>query len=149
MGFPRILLADDHHELLEKVAHLLESEFEILATVENGQRLLKAALELDPDLIVLDISMPVLNGIEAARRLKESHSRAKVIFLTVHEDAAFVTAAAVAGALGYVLKHRLISDLIPAVREVLLGHVFASPADQHAVTPLFLRGQSSYICLFR
>lgn len=128
MGFPRILLADDHHEMLEKVAHLLQGEFEILVTVEDGQRLLEVARDLNPDLIVLDICMPVLNGIEAAWRLKESVSRAKVIFLTVHEDAAFVAAAVSAGARGYVLKHRLLSDLIPAIHEVLLGHVFASPS---------------------
>lgn len=93
MGLPRILLADDHHELLRKVAHLLESEVEILATAEDGQRLLKAAAELDPDLIVLDISMPVINGLDTVWHLKASPSRAKVIFLTVHEDAAFVTVA--------------------------------------------------------
>jgi DNA-binding NarL/FixJ family response regulator len=126
MGIPRILLADDHHEMLEKVAHLLEGEFEVLASVENGRRLVETALNLDPDLIVRDISMPVLNGIAAACHLKDSAPRAKVIFLTVHEDPAFVTAAFSAGALGYVLKHRLVADLIPAIREVLHGHVFAS-----------------------
>jgi DNA-binding NarL/FixJ family response regulator len=126
MGLPRILLADDNHDMLEKIVQLLEGEFEVLAAVENGRRLVEAALNLDPDLIVMDISMPVLNGIAAACHLKESASRAKVIFLTVHEDPAFVTAAVSAGALGYVLKHRLLADLIPAIREVLQGHVFAS-----------------------
>jgi DNA-binding NarL/FixJ family response regulator len=127
MGLSRILLADDHPEMLEKVAQLLEDDFEVVAAVENGERLIETAINLDPDLIVLDISMPVLNGIEAACRLKESASRAKVIFLTMHEDPDFVTAAFSAGALGYVLKARLVTDLIPAIREVLQGHVFASP----------------------
>ena len=127
MGLPRILLADDHPEMLKKVAQLLEGDFEVVAAVENGERLIEAAINLDPDLIVLDISMPVLNGIEAACRLKESASRAKVIFLTMHEDPGFVTAAFSAGALAYVLKARLVTDLIPAIREVLQGHVFASP----------------------
>ena len=127
MDLVRILLADDHHEILRRVANLLEDKFVILATVETGRRLNEAALNLDPDLIVLDISMPVISGIETARHLKESASRAKIIFLTVHEDAAFMTAAVSAGALGYVLKHRLFTDLIPAIHEVLQGHVFASP----------------------
>lgn len=127
MGRPRILLADDHHQILEKIARLLEGEFEVVAAVENGERLIEAALRLDPDLIVLDISMPIVNGIMAASCLRESASRAKVIFLTVHEDPAFVAAAVSSGALGYVLKHRVSIDLIPAIREVLQGHAFASP----------------------
>jgi DNA-binding NarL/FixJ family response regulator len=126
MGLPRILLADDHHEMLEKVVYLLQGEFEILAAVGNGKRLIEAALRLDPDLIVTDISMPVLSGIEAVRSLKKSASRAKVIFLTVHEDPAFVAVALSAGAQGYVLKNRIFVDLIPAIRKVLQGHVFAS-----------------------
>jgi DNA-binding NarL/FixJ family response regulator len=127
MGFPRVLLADDYPKMLEQVAQLLEGKSEIVGTVENGEQLIEAAFNLDPDLIVLDISMPVLNGIEAAHQLKNSGSRAKVIFLTMHEDDAFVTAAVLAGALGYVLKRRISIDLIPAIREVLQGHVFTSP----------------------
>jgi DNA-binding NarL/FixJ family response regulator len=126
MGLPRILLADDHYEMREKVAQLLEGGFEIQAAVENGRQLIEAALSLDPDLIVMDISMPVLNGIAAACYLKESASRAKVIFLTVYEDPAFVVAAISAGAQGYVLKNRIFVDLIPAIRKVLRGHVFSS-----------------------
>jgi DNA-binding NarL/FixJ family response regulator len=127
MEVPRLLLADDHPKMLEQVAQLLQSEGEIVGAVENGEQLIRAALSLDPDLIVLDVSMPVINGIEAAHRLKTLGSRAKVIFLTMHQDDAFMTAAAVAGALGYVFKHRIASDLIPAVRRVLRGHPFASP----------------------
>jgi len=127
MGRPRILLADDHHEMIEKVTGLLDHEFEVVAAVKDGERLIEAAVNLDPDLIVLDISMPVVNGIEAACHLKESASRAKMVFLTVHEDPGFVTAAVSAGAAGYVLKPRVVLDLIPAIREVLQGHEFASP----------------------
>jgi DNA-binding NarL/FixJ family response regulator len=112
--------------MLEKVVYLLKGEFEIVGTVGNGRRLIEAALTLDPDLIVTDISMPVLDGIEAVCLLKKSASRAKVIFLTVHEDPAFVAAAISAGAQGYVLKNRIFVDLIPAIRKVLQGHVFAS-----------------------
>jgi DNA-binding NarL/FixJ family response regulator len=127
MGFPRVLLADDHPKMLEQVAQLLARESEIVGAVENGEQLIAAALSLDPDVIVLDISMPVLNGIEAARHLQKSCSRAKVIFLTMQEDDAFVAAAVLAGALGYVLKRRISIDLIPAIRQVLQGQVFVSP----------------------
>jgi CheY-like chemotaxis protein len=127
MRIPRVLLADDHPKMLEQIAQLLARESEIVGAVENGEQLIAAALSLDPDVIVLDISMPVLNGIEAARYLQKSRSRAKVIILTMQEDDAFVAAAVLAGALGYVLKRRISIDLIPAIRQVLQGQVFVSP----------------------
>ena len=127
MGIPRVLLADDHPKMLEQISQLLASESEIVGAVENGEQLIAAAVSLDPDVIVLDISMPVLNGIEAARHLQKSRSRAKVIILTMQEDDAFVAAAVLAGALGYVLKRRISIDLIPAIRQVLQGQVFVSP----------------------
>lgn len=128
MGRPkiRILLADDQQEMLEAVTRLLEDEFDIVAAVENGEDAIEAVENLNPDLLVLDISMPVLNGLEAASRLQSSASGTKVIFLTVHEDIDFVEAAFLAGALGYVLKGRLTIELIPAIREALQGHVFCS-----------------------
>src|SRR5882672_2828764 len=112
MGNPRIriLLADDQQEMREVVARLLEDEFDVIAAVANGERVIEAAVRLAPDLFVLDISMPVLNGIEAAACLKESGSRAKVIFLTVNEDPYIVEAAISVGARGYVLKQRLTTD---------------------------------------
>jgi CheY-like chemotaxis protein len=124
---PRVLLADDHSKMRDTVAQLLKSECEIVGSVENGKQLIDAAFNLDPDVIVLDISMPVLNGIEAARHLKKSGSRAKVIFLTMHADDELVAAAVQAGALGYVLKSRVVRDLLTAIREVRQGHTFASP----------------------
>jgi DNA-binding NarL/FixJ family response regulator len=127
MRLPRVLLADDHPKMLEHAARLLGGESEIVGAVENGEQLIEAARRLDPDLIVLDISMPSVNGIEAAHRLNESGSRAKIIFLTSHEDEVFVNAAILAGALGYVLKRRISIDLIIAVRKVLQGSLFASP----------------------
>ena len=90
--------------------------------------MIEAVARLDPDLLVLDISMPILSGIEAAYRLKGSGSRAKVIFLTVHGDPDYFEAAFCVGDLGYVLKPRLVVDLIPAIREVLKGHIFVSPS---------------------
>jgi DNA-binding NarL/FixJ family response regulator len=124
----RILLADDQQEMLEAVARLLEDEFDVIAAVTTGERVIEAALRLAPDLLVLDISMPVLNGIEAAACLKKSGSRAKVIFLTVNADPDIVEMALSIGALGYVLKPHLTADLIPAIRQVLQDRVFVSPA---------------------
>jgi len=99
----RIVLADDHVEMRERVRRHLEDEFEVLDSVENGAALLDSAERLKPDLCLLDISMPVLNGIETANRLKQNGSTAKIVFLTIHEDKDFVQAALKTGALGYVL----------------------------------------------
>lgn len=128
ISVPRILLADDQEEMRQKVAGLLESEFHVVGAVENGERVMEAVPSLTPDILVLDICMPVLNGIEAAARLKESGFPGKVIFLTVHEDADFFQAARSVGALGYVLKSSLTDDLLPAVRRALAGNTFVSPS---------------------
>jgi DNA-binding NarL/FixJ family response regulator len=114
--------------MLETVARLLEDEFDVVAAVANGERVIEAAVRLAPDLLVLDISMPVLNGIEAAACLKEYGSRAKVIFLTVNEDPYIVEAALSVGGLGYILKQHLATDLIPAIRQVLSARIFVSPS---------------------
>ena len=123
----RILLADDHAEMLKTVVCLLQSEFEVVGTVNDGQALLEAASKLRPDVVVLDISMPVMNGLEAADRLRKAGSRAKVVFLTVHEEPDFVHESRAKGVLGYVVKPRLTSDLIPAIKEALANHSFVSP----------------------
>lgn len=125
---PRVLLADDQEEMLRAVAKVLGDEFDVVAAVGDGKRALELAPSLAPDIFVLDICMPVLNGIEAALRLKECGLPAKVVFLTVHEDRDFVEAALSVGALGYVLKPSLVTDLIPAIRNALAGKVFISPA---------------------
>jgi DNA-binding NarL/FixJ family response regulator len=122
----RILLADDHGKMRDRVKRLLEREFEVVDSVENGLALLEAAAELEPDVCLLDISMPVLNGIETATRLKQSGSTAKIVFLTIHEDPDFVRAALKTGASGYVVKRRMVSDLRPAIREALAGRTFVS-----------------------
>ena len=131
----RILLADDHPRFPEMEQHLLESEFEIVGKVGNGQALLEEAVRLKPDVIVSDISMPILNGIEAADRLKESGSESRIVFLTVHSDADFVRRCLSTGAFGYVAKSRITTELIPAIREALEGHIFVSqhlPYHNHA-----------------
>ncbi len=123
-----VLLADDHEEVLAIVSRLLEPEFEVVKTVANGEAAIHEAANLGPDIMVLDISMPVLGGIEAARQLKAAGSRTKIVFLTVHQDPDYVRVALAAGALGYVVKYRLASDLLPALREALAGRSFVSPS---------------------
>jgi DNA-binding NarL/FixJ family response regulator len=126
LGRARILLADDHPDLLKAVERQLELEFEVVGKVLDGQRLLDEATRLKPDVIVSDISMPLLNGIEAADQLKESGCQSRIVFLTVHSDPDFVRECLAAGALGYVVKSRMIAELVPAIREALTGHIFIS-----------------------
>ena len=123
----RILLADDQPSICEAVASLLKATYEIVASVEDGQALIQAAMRMNPDIIVTDISMPVLNGIEAANILRDSGSRSRIIFLTVHQDLDFIKACFAAGALAYVSKPRMSTDLLSALQEALVGHSFVSP----------------------
>jgi len=132
VGNVRILLADDHPRILEMVASLLEPAFQIVGRVGNGQALIEAAAQLKPDAIVTDISMPVLNGIEAANQLKESGSTSKLVFLTVHTDPDFVRACFAAGALAFVCKPRMSIDLLPAIQQALAGRTFVSPTSSNA-----------------
>lgn len=122
-----ILLADDHPSFPKLVESLLKPAFDVLGIVFDGESILEAYTRLKPDIIVTDISMPVLSGIEAAVRLRKSGCTAKVIFLTVHADPDFVRAALSTGALGYVVKPRVATDLLAAIKEVLEGRVFISP----------------------
>jgi DNA-binding NarL/FixJ family response regulator len=122
----RILVAEDHELMRDTVVRLLKQDFDVVDAVANGKALLEAAVRLNPDVCVLDISMPLLNGIDAAMHLKHSHSSAKVIFLTIHNDSDSVSAAFRTGAEGYVFKTRMAADLVIAVREVLAGRKFLS-----------------------
>jgi len=123
----RLLLADDHTLLLEGIRLLLEPEYELVGSVEDGLALLAAAKTLKPDVILLDISMPLLNGIDAARRLRKIVPSARLIFVTMHADADFVLEAFRVGAMGYVLKRAAASELLTAIREVLKGNHYVSP----------------------
>lgn len=127
----RILLADDHPRFPEMEERLLEPEFEVIGKVGNGQALFEEALRLKPDIIVTDISMPVLNGIEAVDRLMGSGCESRFIFLTVHTDADFVRRCLLTGAFGYVVKSRIASELVPAIREALAGNIFISQRLPH------------------
>jgi DNA-binding NarL/FixJ family response regulator len=126
LGKVRILLADDHLDSLETIERHLEPEFEVVGKVLDGRLLLEEAMRLKPDVIVSDISMPLLNGMEAADQLKESGCQSRIVFLTVHSDPDFVRACFATGALGYVVKSRMMTELVPAIREALAGHIFIS-----------------------
>ena len=128
MERPRILLADDHAEFLAVVARLIEPEFEVIQTFDNGQSLVDSVKTLAPDLVLLDITMPGLSGIDAARQLQAAGSRPKVVFLTVNADPDYLRSALAAGALGYVVKDRLATDLVTALKEAVAGRRFISPS---------------------
>jgi DNA-binding NarL/FixJ family response regulator len=110
----------------DRVVRVLEKDFDLLDAVADGQALLEAASQLKPDLCLMDVSMPVLNGFETATRLRNSGSNAKIVFLSVHEDVDFVRAAFAVGASAYVVKRRLASDLLQAIRAALSGGTFTS-----------------------
>ena len=121
-----VLLADDHSIVIEGLRRVLEPTFTVVGAVPDGRALVDATEALKPDVVVADVSMPVLNGIETAIRLKQSGSTAKIVFLTIHEDLDFVQAALKTGASGYVIKRRMVSDLRLAIKEALAGRIFIS-----------------------
>lgn len=128
MSKTRVLLADDNTQVLEYVRDFLSADCcEVVGAVTDGQAAVSAAAQLLPDVIVLDLSMPVLNGIEAARRMLEAKPSTRVVFLTVEKDRDACRAALEAGACGYVLKTRLATDLIPAIGLAKDGRRFVSP----------------------
>jgi DNA-binding NarL/FixJ family response regulator len=127
MTNPRVLLADDHTLVLEGFKKLLEPRFDVVGTVGNGRELVEEAPKLDPEIILVDISMPLLNGIEAARQLKKTVPRSKIVFLSMHADPEYVTEAFKAGGCGYLLKRSAGSELIFALEEVLKGRYYVTP----------------------
>ena len=127
MKRPRVLLADDHRMIAEGLRSLIEPEFELVGIVEDGRALLDAVEQLRPDVVVTDISMPQMNGIEALRLLRKTNQHVKVIFLTMHPDVTYAVSAFEAGALGYVLKHSAPSELGVAIRSALRGKKYVTP----------------------
>lgn len=128
MKRPRVLLADDHQIILHALKGILESEFQVVDTAANGVELIEKAEALRPDILVVDVSMPLLGGIEAVKQLRKKLGDLKVVFLTMHSDLVFGAKAMEAGAKGYVLKHATPSELLLAVREAAQGRTFVSPA---------------------
>jgi DNA-binding NarL/FixJ family response regulator len=127
MKRPRVLLADDHKIVLNGLKSLLEAEFDLAGTAEDGRALVSAVQKLQPDVAVVDISMPLLNGIEAVRQIKKLDPHVKVVFLTMHPDVTYAIRAFEAGASGYVLKHSASSELLTAIREALKGRTYVTP----------------------
>jgi DNA-binding NarL/FixJ family response regulator len=127
MKKPRILLADDHKIVLEGLRGLLDLEFEIVGAVENGRTLVAEAQRLKPDVVVADISMPGLNGIDAARQMRKMDKRIKIVFLTMHSEASYAAGGFDAGASGFVLKHSAPQELITAIREAMQGRTYVTP----------------------
>lgn len=123
----RILIADDHAILAEGLRRVLEPEFEVVGLVSNGEDLVSAANQLSPDVIITDITMPVMSGIDAATQLRSQGSRSKLIFLTMHRDVAYARRAMEAGAVGYLLKHSVSSELTTAISVVLQGRTYMTP----------------------
>lgn len=142
MKKPTVILADDHTLVLEGFRRLLEAQCELLATVGDGQALLKAVAQQHPDIVILDISMPVMNGIEAARALKSQFPSVKLLFVTMHADPAYIRAAFQAGASGYILKQSLGDELTQALHAVLRGHTYVTPLIAKEVVDGMLNGNS-------
>jgi DNA-binding NarL/FixJ family response regulator len=126
----RVLIVDDNGEMLTDLRDELSAEFEIAGTAENGDQAVREIFRLDPDIVVLDITMPVMNGLQVASLLREKRPGTKILFLTIHEEPEYISAAFSAGACGYVTKRRLASDLRVAIREVYDGRNFLSPSLQ-------------------
>jgi len=124
---PRVLLADDHRMVAEALKSLLTAEFDLVGVVEDGRELVEAAGKLKPDVIVADVTMPHLNGIDALVQLRQGGDRVPVVFLTMHRDATFARRALDAGAAGFVLKHSAPAELVTAIRAALAGKTYLTP----------------------
>ena len=128
MSRARVLLADDHVLVAEALKVLLADEFDLVGAVTDGHEMVKAAMGLRPDVVVADITMPRLNGVDALAQLRQVLPDVRVVFLTMHHDVAYARRALEAGALGYVLKHSAPAELILAVKAALQGRTFITPA---------------------
>lgn len=139
MTRPRVLLADDHRLLRETFAQVLEPECEVVGAVADGRAVLTEAVRLQPDIVVLDIAMPLLNGLDAARQLRQIMPEAKVIFLTMNEDPDIAAEAFRVGASGFLLKNSAASELLQAIREVARGRSYITPLATQGLVDNLLR----------
>ena len=124
---PRVLLADDHSLVLEGFRRILDAQCELVGMVEDGRALIEAAERAQPDIVILDVSMPLLNGIDAATELKKRQPSIKIIFVTMHADVDYVRSAFEAGASGYLLKRSAVDELEQAIKVVWGGHTYVTP----------------------
>ncbi len=141
MRRPRVLLADDHEIFLDGLERLLLDDYEIVGKVGDGRALVEAALELRPEVIVVDVSMPHLNGVQAARQTKEKGLDAKIVVLTMYDDVEYATEALGVGVQGYVLKHSASAELLRAIREVLKGRTYVTPRIAGEVFATLAKGE--------
>ena len=144
MNRPRILLADDHPLFLVGLQALLQTECDVVGVVSDGRALVEAAMRLLPEVIVLDIGLPLLNGIEAARQIKKAQPETKLLFLTMHANPAYLKDALAAGASGYVLKTSAREDLLTAVRDVTRNRIHVSPGFGEEIVEQFERHPRSF-----
>ena len=138
-----ILVADDHTMVCEGLKRMLEPEFEVIACVQNGRALVKAATNMKPDLVLVDVGMPMLNGLDAARELKKLMPRLKLIFLTMNPDPDIASEALRVGASGYLLKNSEAEELLKAVREAIRGTSYVTPQIRAAMAESFIRDPKS------
>ena len=143
MTKPRVLLADDHSFIREGIRTLLESDYEVVGEATDGRELVKRAIELRPDVIVADIGMPNLNGLEAMRQLRKENLQAKTIFLTMHAGVDFAVQAFRLGAAGYLLKVDAAEELVRAIKEALNGRLYITPSIAKDVMMVLMEGQSA------
>lgn len=153
MSKPRILLADDHALVLEGYHRLLEGAYDLVGTVTDGRALVEAAKRLHPDVVILDVSMPELNGVDAAAQIRKLDPKTKIIVVTMHADRDYVRSAFEAGASAYVLKRSAVDELEQAIRAVLSGHSYITPLITKDLVDVFLakssdkRGESDGLTL--
>jgi DNA-binding NarL/FixJ family response regulator len=139
----RVLLADDHLLIAEGIQKLLEPEFEFVGIVADGRSLVAAVTKLQPDIAIVDISLPLLNGLDASRHIKKEHPDVKIIVLTMHSEPTFVEQAFRVGVSGYVLKQSVGSELVQAIHEVLKGNTFVSPMVTQGLVAPAIKSASS------
>jgi len=142
---PRVLIADDHTLMAELCRNLLESEFEVVGTVGDGRSMVRAAGELSPDVIIVDIAMPVLNGLDAGEQVKAMRPTIKLIFLTMNDDLELAAEAFRRGATGYLLKTCEVSEMVTAVREVLRGRLYMSQALSRDDVDYMVRSKKRFV----
>jgi DNA-binding NarL/FixJ family response regulator len=143
MSKPRVLLADDHTLLLEAFQKLLADDCEIVGAVSNGRALVAAAAQLRPDVVVVDVTMPLLNGIDAARQIRQADADVRIIFLTMNEDPDLAAEAFRAGASGYLLKRSAASELVTAIHEVMKRRSYITPLVTEGLVGSMLHGLDS------